>query len=334
MKKKVLPGCLLIILLVGFSFPPVKTSKHFTIHKLSEGVWAAINNDNYGHAICNAGIIDLGDKTVIFDPLMNIDAAADLKIIAKELTNKEASIIINSHYHNDHVRGNQLFVPASIISTSWTRNQMAISEPEALAWEKANGAKYAELTRQKIKVATGIEKEELPMWIGYYEAMVASAPLIKTTLPNVTFIDSLWIYGSKRNILLKEYKNAHTKSDAVLILPKEGIAFMGDMLFEKRHTFLAHGDPDNLKNHLDKLYADTSLHQFVPGHGNVSNRSVVKEMSQYISDVKQLVIDKIKKQQPDSVIKKSAVPLAYADWKFARFFGSNVSFLLKQNRVK
>ena len=330
MKNKVLPGCLLIILLFGFSFPPPKTSKHFTIHKLSEGVWAAINNDNYGHAICNAGIIDLGDKTVIFDPLMNIDAAADLKIIAKELTNREASLIINSHYHNDHIRGNQLFLSASIISTSWTRKEMAISEPEELAWEKANAVKYAEMNRQKLKTATGKEKEELPLWIGYYEGMVINDPLIKTTLPNITFNDSLWIYGTKRNILLIEYKNGHTASDAVMILPKEGIAFMGDLLFEKRHPYLADGDPDSLKKHLDKIYADTSLHQFVPGHGNISDRSVIKEMSQYITDVKQLVIDGIKKQLPDSIIKKSAVPLAYADWKYAQFFKYNLGFLLQK----
>ncbi|HUS02607.1 MAG TPA: hypothetical protein VMY77_12805, partial [Chitinophagaceae bacterium] len=142
------------------------------------------------------------------------------------------------------------------------------------------------------------------------------------------------IYGSKRNILLKEYKNGHTVSDAVMILPKEGIAFMGDMLFEKRHPYFADGNPDSLKKHLDKIYADTALHQFVPGHGDISNRSVIKEMTQYISDVKQLVTDGIKKQLPDSVIKKSAVPLAYADWKFAQFFGYNVSFLLQQNKLK
>src|SRR4051812_33749820 len=96
---------------LSLSFSPPAPSKHFTIQKLSEGVWAAINNDNYGHAICNAGIVDLGDKTLLFDPFMNLDAAAELKAMARELTHKEASIVINSHYHNDHVRGNQLFLP-------------------------------------------------------------------------------------------------------------------------------------------------------------------------------------------------------------------------------
>src|SRR3954467_4801173 len=106
MKKLIALLLLVSIITVSFSFRPTTTSKHFNIQKLSEGVWAAINNDHYGHAICNAGIVDLGDKTIIFDPFMNLDAAADLKKIAKELTHKDASIVVNSHHHNDHVRGN------------------------------------------------------------------------------------------------------------------------------------------------------------------------------------------------------------------------------------
>jgi cyclase len=322
----------LSVIIVVFSFTLPKPSKHFTIHKLSDGIWAAINNDHYGHAICNAGIVDLGDKTVVFDPFMNIDAAADLKKMAKELTGKEASIIINSHYHNDHVRGNQIFLPASIISTTWTRKQMAVSEPEELAWEKKNAPALAEEFRQKLKTATGKEKEELPLWIGYYEAMVSNGPLVKTTLPSITFSDSLWIHGTKRSILLVEYKNGHTASDAVMVLPKEGIVFMGDLLFEKRHPYLGDGNPDSLANHLNKFYADTVLHVFVPGHGNITGRNTLKEMSGYINDVKQLVYDAIHHQQSDSLIRLSPIPQRYADWKFAQFFAYNINFLLKQSR--
>jgi cyclase len=334
MKKLTLLFLLLTVITLIFSFTPPTSSRHFTIHKLSEGVWAAINNDHYGHAICNAGIVDLGDRTVIFDPFMNIDAAADLKKIAKELTRKEASIIINSHYHNDHVRGNQLFLPASIVSTTWTRAQMAISEPEELAWEKKNAAKLAEMNRQKLKTATGKENEELPLWIGYYEAMVTNGPLVKTTLPNVTFSDSLWIHGTKRSVLLVEYKNGHSGSDAVMLLPTEGIAFMGDLLFEKRHPYLGDGNPDSWVNNLDHLYADSTIHLFVPGHGNVTGRTTLKEMSRYIRDLQQLVYEGMQKAQPDSVIKKTAMPSMYADWKFGQFYGFNIDFLIRKNRRK
>src|SRR3954469_14156868 len=86
MMKKIVGLLLLTTTALSYSFTPPKSSRHFTIHKVSDGVWAAVNNDHYGHAICNAGIVDLGNKTVVFDPFMNLDAAADLKAIARELT--------------------------------------------------------------------------------------------------------------------------------------------------------------------------------------------------------------------------------------------------------
>src|SRR5687768_8061810 len=95
-----------------------KESENFKIEQIVPGVWAAIQNDQYGRAICNAGIIDLGDKTVIFDPFMNPEAARELKEVAEQLTKRPVSLVINSHYHNDHIRGNQVFSPeATIIST-------------------------------------------------------------------------------------------------------------------------------------------------------------------------------------------------------------------------
>lgn len=98
------------------------TSSHFTIEKLAEGVFAAIHNDDGGLAICNAGIIDLGDKTIVLDPFISPVAARDLKNQAELLTGKPVSIVVNLDLHNDHTNGNQVFVPeANIISTPNTR---------------------------------------------------------------------------------------------------------------------------------------------------------------------------------------------------------------------
>jgi cyclase len=41
-------------------------SKHFQIEPLADGVYAAIASKQ-GYAICNAGIVDIGDKIIIFD---------------------------------------------------------------------------------------------------------------------------------------------------------------------------------------------------------------------------------------------------------------------------
>jgi hypothetical protein len=41
-------------------------SKHFTIEEVAAGLWVAIQILGGSH-ICNSGIIDLGDKSLIFD---------------------------------------------------------------------------------------------------------------------------------------------------------------------------------------------------------------------------------------------------------------------------
>src|SRR6478672_4220611 len=123
-------------------------SKHFTIRKLADGVYAAIAKDG-GYAICNAGIIDLGDATLIFDPFMTPEAAEDLKRSAEELTGHQITYVINSHFHNDHIGGNQVFDKATIISTARTRELIAKYQPEEIADDKKNAPKSLDETRKE-----------------------------------------------------------------------------------------------------------------------------------------------------------------------------------------
>ena len=221
-----------------------KPSENFALQQMAEGVWAAIHNDQYGKAICNAGIIDLGDKTLVFDPFMTPEAAKELRILAEELTHRPVTMVVNSHYHNDHIRGNQEFTPfATIVSSTYTRDQIARIEPEQQAWEKHHAPALLKATKKIYNSATGIDREELPLWIGYYEGMMESIDHLKITLPDIVFNDSLWIHGTKRDVKLVEYKNCHTASDVAMILPDDKIAFLGDLLFVQRHPWMADGEP-------------------------------------------------------------------------------------------
>jgi cyclase len=85
-------------------------SQHFRLERLADGIYAAIHIDG-GWAQSNAGIIDLGDRTLIFDTFINPEAATDLRAAAEELTGRSTVVVINSHSHNDHIWGNQIFPP-------------------------------------------------------------------------------------------------------------------------------------------------------------------------------------------------------------------------------
>ena len=103
--------------------------KHFSIHELAEGVYAAVHKDG-GAAYTNAGIIDLGDSTLVFDTFDMAIAGKELLNASQNLTGRPPSWVVNSHKHGDHWGGNQVFAgQAVIISTHMTRAGM-------LAWGK------------------------------------------------------------------------------------------------------------------------------------------------------------------------------------------------------
>ncbi len=309
-----------------------RSTGNFTIQQLATGVWAAIHNDQYGKAICNAGIVDLGNKTLVFDPFMTPEAAEELKEVAQQLTGKPVTLVVNSHYHNDHIRGNQVFAPiATIISTDYTRNKIAEVEPEEQAWEKKHAAGLLKATRQLYTSASGMEREELPLWIGYYEGMMESMDELKIVLPDIVFCDSLWILGSERDVKLMEFKNGHTGSDIVMCIPSERVAFAGDLLFVQRHPWLADGDPRCWQRSLQKLYEDRFIQTYVPGHGPVCGKAALKTLYDYLGDVQELAdnatADSLKSSEIIQII-----PIQYRNWYFGRFYQPNMNFLISSRR--
>ncbi len=299
--------------------------RHFSIQNLAPGVWAAIQNDNGGFAIGNCGIVDLGTTTLVFDACINPDAGAELKRAAEQLTGHPVTLLVNSHYHDDHVRGDQEFLPqASIIATEWTRNEIEKVEPEAREWAKEHVADRLKNAEEVWHSSSPGEKEEARMWLGYYQAIAQSLPRLKLILPNITFTDSMWIHGTKKTVLLKECTDGHTHSDVVLILPQEGIAFMGDILFVNRHPWFGDGNPDSLKKHLQQFYADSSLKTFMPGHGPVAGKESLRQLIRYIDDLQQEAVKAVGKNIPDSVFLQDSVLPAYRSWWFQRFYSDNL----------
>jgi len=98
----------------------VVETEYFTLKCLSEGVYAAIAKPGQG-AWSNAGIVDLGDVLLVFDSFSTPSAAQLLRKQAEYITGKKVKYLINSHYHGDHVFGNQVFEDVTIISTSLTK---------------------------------------------------------------------------------------------------------------------------------------------------------------------------------------------------------------------
>src|SRR5687767_8538190 len=312
----------------------LKPSVNFFIEQLAPNVWAAIHNDNYGKAICNAAIIDLGDKTVVFDPFMTPSAALELRDIARQLTKRNYAYVVNSHYHNDHIRGNQAFLPnATIVSTKITRDQIERNEPGEQEWEKKHAPTLLQAIRKRMVNANEIERAELPYWIGYYEGILESSDQLFTALADEIFEDSLWIVGKDMNIKLVETRNGHTISDVVMLLPDLGIAFMGDLLCTNRHPWLSDGDVNGWRNSLKLFYEDNKYQTYVPGHGKVSGKPSLKILYDYLGDVQNLC-NNARTDSAQAELMNQPIPDAYKGWFCGRFYQPNLQFLITTAKAK
>jgi len=306
-------------------------SKHFQIESLADGVYAAIASEQ-GYAICNAGIIDIGGKTIIFDTFISPSAAKDLLKVAKQLTSHEVSCIVNSHYHEDHIRGNQVFSPSvDIISTTWTREAITQNEPKEIQWEKENIPQGIIDAQLKLAAEKDPKKRrELAFLIVYYKAIIESHPQLKTRLPNITFEPpKLVIHGTQRTVELHSFVG-HTASDLVLYLPDEKIAFMSDLLFINIHPYLPSGFPERWKESLSMAEA-LGIQTTVPGHGPVGRSADLSVMTQYIQSLENIVANMVKSGRSMEEVSLQPIPSQFETWLlfFDNFFVANLQLLYR-----
>lgn len=302
--------------------PP--TSRHFTLHELGDGVYAAIANDG-AWAICNAGIVDLGDRTLVFDTFVNQAASSDLRAAAEELSGRQVGLVVNSHHHSDHVKGNQSFPGARIIATEKTREIMAQAR---LRYETGLDAIKKEVEEDLAKWVSNPDDPDSFLFQGYDRGHLDGLPSLKYTLPNVTFDSRITFHGSKRSAELVTFGGGHTVSDALLYLPEARTAFLGDLLFVRCHPYLGDGDVEELLRTLDRIDA-LEMKTLVPGHGPVGTPQDVVRLREYIEHLGNVAADvKASGGGPDEAAGRP-IDQRFADWKWRSFRKENLDFLFK-----
>ncbi|MBN1387998.1 MAG: MBL fold metallo-hydrolase [Bacteroidales bacterium] len=309
-------------------------SRHYKLEKLAEGVYAAIHNDYGGYAICNAGIIDLGDKTIITDPFMSPSAARDLKQHAEALTGRPVSMVLNLDPHSDHTRGNQVFFPdADIIGTVNARRIIEDTFQSTVDDDKLTAPAELEKITEQLKEVSGDERAELMMWYGYHKAKIESFEELKMVPPNITITDTMVIYGSERSLIVFATGIGHTAGDMVAYLPEESIIFMGDLLFNERHPYMGDGDPESWRNTLNKIVL-LKPETAVPGHGPVGDINSIHSLIEYIEILTDMVEQEIEKGAVEKKIVELPVPEKFENWLFGQFYQSSLQTLYRKLKEK
>ena len=305
-------------------------SKHFTVQEITEGIYAIIAIDG-GAAICNSSIVDLGNHVIIFDTFQTPQAALDLRKLVFTLFGNIQTTVVNSHWHDDHIWGNQVFIDvAHIVSSSRTRQLIASKGPEVAEQCKGDVIQQLNNFRSQFQKADGDQRRDLKLWLGMYEGLAEDIPHFSLCLPDISFDKHLTLYGSKRTAELIEFENGHTESDIVLYLPQEGVVFMSDLLFVGCHPYLGDGDPIGQQTALRKI-GELKAKYFIPGHGPLGRPNDLVKLIHYIDHCTETAQNLVSKGgEYKERIAKLKVPKPYQDWKVSSFFVSNINSLCKR----
>lgn len=300
----------------------------FTVHTLSPGVYAVIAKRGLS-AVGNAGIIDLGDKTLVFDTFMCLPAARDLRRAAEQLTGRSVTYVVNSHPHPDHIHGNIVFGDeAIIISSAATRADLLTSGPrflEETRREVAAGLQNAEA--QLASAADETQRAAAQGMIGYFQTFMNGLPTLdELRYPTLTYERSLMLHGSARSVELRVLGAGHSPCDSMLWLPAERIAFTADVVVNGGQATMIHGDPEQWLPILDEIDRLEPL-MIVPGHGRLEPAAATAPVRQYIMALLELAT---KAKAEGLSAEQVAIPEAYATLPPTHLFRKNLAYLLQR----
>ncbi|MEX3743921.1 MULTISPECIES: MBL fold metallo-hydrolase [Lysinibacillus] len=294
-------------------------SKHFKLEQISKGIYAAIAKEG-GGAVANAGFVDLGDKVIVFDTFNTQQASEDLRLIAEKITNQTVTLVVNSHWHGDHIRGNQSFKDTIIISSEITYSKIRDIHPSRFSKQKNDiqGLKdYIQSLKEKLHQAND---PTIQYQINSLNELKESLPTLKLVLPNQKFNNEITIQGTKRSAKLFTLGGGHSYCDAMLYIPDEKVIFMGDLLFVNCHpTFFEESDPvkwSNILKKVERLEIDVA----VPGHGPTGTTEDISKIINYISKLTSIAE---KSNQNEDI----EIPEIYKDWSSPEIYQQNIERL-------
>jgi cyclase len=238
----------------------VRTAK---IERVRDGVYAAIAEAD-GVAVGNAGFVDLGGETLVFDTHVSLAAGRELRAAAEQLG--PVRTVVLSHWHGDHVYGAGAFdADVNVVATAGTavlmreRTAPRIDAMKARPLEEFDGTPFAEIARTELQA-------------------------LELRLPDATFEEQRAFVGKKRTAQALTYGGGHTLSDGVLWLPAEKILFAADLVVVGSHGWVGDGDVTAWPRILERL-AGLEPETIVPGHGPVAGPEAIEFMLRYLDAV-------------------------------------------------
>ncbi len=165
-----------------------------------------------------------------------------IKAAVATVTPKPVRFVINTHWHFDHVGGNEAMAGsgAIIFAHENTRRRMSTDQ-----------------------------------FIAAFNMKVPASPT--AALPVITFSDTITFYTNDDTVRTFHVANAHTDGDAIIFFRKANVVHMGDTFFNGRYPLIdvsTGGSLIGMIRAAEQALAMTNAEtRFIPGHGPLATRA-------------------------------------------------------------
>jgi cyclase len=280
-------------------------ANNFELVKMADGVYAAIRKEPPGLTVNGNSVFIINENDVIVvDTTLTPGTAKEEIAALRKLTTNPVKYVVNTHWHDDHIMGNQAYRDAypgvEFIAHANTREylpttglgnrKLAMSEQ---GYPGFIAALKNRLTKKQSVFGGPMDDEEIATYasdIQIAERYMAENPGAQIILPTITLENRLTLYRGNRTIDILYLGRGHTSGDIVVHLPAEGIVIAGDLvIWPVPYVGNPQSHPGDWAGTLDKLLGlkHTAI---IPGHGPVlTDDSYVKLMARLFGSMKKQV---------------------------------------------
>ncbi len=245
------------------STPPLK--------KIGDGVyaWIGANGDS------NAGAVVTPNGLLAIDAQQTQTLGRSFRSAIEAETGRATTLLIDTHFHLDHTAGNIAFADIPIVAQDKTLHAI-----EAYLGSAEDNRWLVSDPSQKLRLLFGSNVHELvppgdPLEQWFLRRI--SGPdydTIELVGPSETFGHQI-IFQRPEGMLHADYWGpAHCDGDLILHVPRQKVAFLGDLLFVGRFPWLGDCDLGGWIARLDRILA-LDIDTVVPGHGGLSTLTEV-----------------------------------------------------------
>lgn len=224
---------------------------------------------------------------------------------------EEVRLVINTHFHDDHTWGNQIFDCPILAHRACQERMRAALENE---WSSGALNSYlADLEKTDPQKASDFRK-------------VLEGLVIK--VPNTVFDDRLEgeLGGVRYHVV---HLGGHTPDLSIVWLPERKVLYASDLIFQGRYPYVFDADIPVWISALDRLL-EYQAEVIIPGHGVRCGEAQIMELRNYLQDTWEKVKEHVRLGHSlEETWDDPAFPV-FPGEKYERLHRANIRYIYEQ----